>query len=200
MVLDGRVEAIDAFDDYLNEILFDRSFPQPSEQIKILHVGLINTPVGPMLAIADHEAIFLLEFLTKKLLRKELQRLKKRGFVFIRGLSQPLLTIRAELASYFDGHLTRFETPYYVYGSSFQQEAWIALTDISYGETCTYTEQANKIGKPQAVRAVANANAANQLSIIIPCHRVIASNGTLGGYSGGIAIKQWLLNHEKNML
>lgn len=75
--------------------------------------------------------------------------------------------------------------------------AWQALTLIPYGETRSYAQQAQSLGKPTAYRAVANANGANSLSIIIPCHRIINSSGNLGGYGGGIARKQWLLEHER---
>ena len=84
-----------------------------------------------------------------------------------------------------------------MFGSPFQRQVWQVLCGIPYGETRSYAEEAMYMGKPSAYRAVANANGANQLAIIIPCHRVIASDGTLGGYGGGIAVKQWLLEHEK---
>ena len=84
-----------------------------------------------------------------------------------------------------------------MFGSPFQRQVWQVLCGIPYGETRSYAEEAISMGKPSAYRAVANANGANQLAIIIPCHRVIASDGTLGGYGGGIAVKQWLLEHEK---
>ena len=83
-----------------------------------------------------------------------------------------------------------------MFGSDFQQKVWQALLKIPYGETRSYAAQAAAMGFPKATRAVANANGANQLAIVIPCHRIINSNGALGGYGGGVARKEWLLQHE----
>ena len=82
-------------------------------------------------------------------------------------------------------------------GSSFQQTVWKELIKIPYGETRSYAMQSITIGNPKATRAVANANGANQLAIIIPCHRIIRNNGELGGYGGGVHRKKWLIDHEK---
>ncbi len=82
-------------------------------------------------------------------------------------------------------------------GSPFQKQVWKALQQIPHGQTCSYADLAAAIGKPTACRAVANANGANQLAIVIPCHRVINSDGKLGGYGGGVSKKQWLIDHEK---
>jgi O-6-methylguanine DNA methyltransferase len=83
-----------------------------------------------------------------------------------------------------------------MHGSPFQKLVWNELLNIPYGETRSYLEEANAIGKPTSYRAVANANGANKLAIIIPCHRIINNNGEIGGYGGGIARKKWLLEHE----
>ena len=83
-------------------------------------------------------------------------------------------------------------------GSPFQQQVWLALQTIPHGQTCSYQELAVQIGRPSSCRAVANANGANQIAIVIPCHRVINTGGALGGYGGGVSRKQWLLSHEKN--
>ena len=83
-------------------------------------------------------------------------------------------------------------------GTDFQKLAWHALTTIPYGHTKSYVEQAHAIAKPSACRAVGTANGANQLAIIIPCHRIITSTGKLGGYAGGLTRKKWLLAHERN--
>lgn len=84
-------------------------------------------------------------------------------------------------------------------GSPFQTEVWSRLLQIPTGHTSSYGEIAATMGKPTAYRAVAQANGANQLAIVIPCHRVINANGELGGYGGGLSRKQWLLNHERAM-
>lgn len=169
-------------------------FIQSNYELKLAN---LETPVGPMVAIADDTSLYLLEFYTKKRLEKELDRLQKKGFVIRPGNNAPLESITAELQAYFAGVLTQFKTGYRLFGTAFQQQVWQTLQQIPYGTTYSYAYQAQSLGKPTAYRAVANANGANQLSIIIPCHRVIASNGTLGGYGGGLTIKQSLLQLEK---
>ena len=167
---------------------------------KVLQTIYIDTVLGPMLAIADEKSLYLLEFTTRRGLVRELERLHQRGFILIPGTNAPLQSIESELQSYFSGTLTQFKTPYCILGSPFQQAVWETLAGISYGVTKSYAEQAASMGKPTAYRAVANANGANQLAIIIPCHRIIASDGSLGGYGGGLSIKQWLLDHEQKCL
>ncbi|NRA73561.1 MAG: methylated-DNA--[protein]-cysteine S-methyltransferase [Rickettsiales bacterium] len=106
-------------------------------------------------------------------------------------------SIQLELQAYFSGKLKTFKTPIHMLGTSFQQEVWYELLNTPYGKTRSYLSQAKSIGKYKSVRAVANANAANQLAIIIPCHRIINNNGKLGGYSGGLIRKKWLISHEQ---
>ncbi len=170
------------------------------QNTNILKSLWIDTVLGPMIAIANDTHLYLLEFITRKGLDREMERLRKKGFVITSGESDILSSIRGELKSYFKGCLFEFKTPYLVFGSVFQQQVWNALSKIPYGETRSYKEQAVSLGRPSAYRAVANANGMNQLAIIIPCHRIIANNGTLGGYGGGLTIKQGLLNHEKRFM
>ena len=101
-----------------------------------------------------------------------------------------------ELDEYFEGKLQNFDIPLLMVGSEFQKSVWEALLKIPYGETSTYKNQAKMIGNEKAVRAVANANGANAISIIIPCHRIIGSDGSLTGYAGGLELKQRLLEIE----
>ncbi len=103
----------------------------------------------------------------------------------------------AQLEAYFAGTLKRFELPLAAEGTPFQQEVWRALLDIPYGETISYGELAERLGKPGAARAVGLANGRNPLPIVVPCHRVIGSDGSLTGYGGGIDIKRALLAHER---
>jgi AraC family transcriptional regulator of adaptative response/methylated-DNA-[protein]-cysteine methyltransferase len=112
------------------------------------------------------------------------------------GVTEPLRSIELELKNYFEGKLKIFTTPLFLLGSPFQQRVWKELLKIPYGTTRSYAAQATSMGEPKAIRAVANANGANQLAIVIPCHRIINTNGALGGYGGGIARKEWLLQHE----
>jgi AraC family transcriptional regulator, regulatory protein of adaptative response / methylated-DNA-[protein]-cysteine methyltransferase len=169
----------------------------PNKQL-ILKSSWLTTPLGPMLAIADEHALYLLEFAERRNLERELKQLPiKTDATIIPGRTQPIDSIEQELALYFAGTLKEFKTPVHLLGSHFQQTVWRTLITIPYGNTISYAQEATAMGKPSASRAVANANGANQLAIIIPCHRIINSNGNLGGYGGGIARKQWLLNHEK---
>jgi O-6-methylguanine DNA methyltransferase len=158
----------------------------------------LDTPLGQMLAIANEEALYLLEFTDRKGLQKEIERLQKQTSSPIKpGETGPILQIKEELACYFEGSLVHFSTPIYPIGSPFRQLVWKNLRKIPFGETFSYSELAAAIEKPTACRAVAQANGANQLAIIIPCHRVINQSGALGGYAGSIARKEWLLKHEK---
>lgn len=105
-----------------------------------------------------------------------------------------------QLDCYFQGQATDFDLPVQPQGTAFQQIVWHALADIPFGQTTTYQAIARKIGRPQAMRAVGAANGKNPISIILPCHRVIGSNGKLTGYGGGLWRKQWLLEHEAKTL
>ena len=105
--------------------------------------------------------------------------------------------IQDQLTAYLGGHLKVFDVPLAPSGTPFQCRSWEALKKIDYGQTRSYAEQAKMIDQPTATRAVANANGANPIPIIIPCHRVIASGGSLGGYGPGVDKKRWLLMHER---
>jgi methylated-DNA-[protein]-cysteine S-methyltransferase len=102
----------------------------------------------------------------------------------------------AELAEYFDGSLRRFTVPCVLTGTAFQELVWQSLRSIAYGEVVSYRTVAERVGNVKAVRAVGAANGQNPVPIIIPCHRVIGSNGSLTGFGGGVERKQWLLAHE----
>jgi methylated-DNA-[protein]-cysteine S-methyltransferase len=106
---------------------------------------------------------------------------------------------RQQLEEYFQGKRKTFTLPLLFVGSNFQKNVWNTLLQIPYGTTLSYKTLAQKIGDEKAVRAVANANGANAIGIIVPCHRVIASDGTLGGYAGGLALKKRLLTLENNL-
>ena len=164
----------------------------------ILKASWLDTKLGPMLAIADEEALYLLEFVDRRGLEREIERLRKKTKrAIIPGITEPIRLIGRELEEYFEGRRQEFKTPLFLRGSPFQKRVWEELRKIPFGETCSYTEIAAAIGTPMAFRAVANANGANQLAIVIPCHRVINSNGEPGGYGGGIIRKKWLIDLEK---
>ncbi|PLR85583.1 bifunctional transcriptional activator/DNA repair enzyme protein Ada [Bacillus canaveralius] len=163
----------------------------------ILKAAWLDTKLGPMIAIADEESLYLLEFVDRRGLEREVERLRqKTKSAIIPGQTEPIQSIKSELDQYFDGKLTEFKTPLFFLGSPFQRGVWEQLRKIPYGQTISYSGLAAAVGKPSAFRAAANANGANQLAIIIPCHRVINTNGELGGYAGGLTRKKWLINHE----
>ena len=155
--------------------------------------------MGPMLAGATDEGICLLEFVDRKMLETQLSRLKRvLSAEFVPGSNRHFEALSKQVYEYFAGKLKEFSLPLVLQGTPFQQEVWKALQMIPYGETRSYSEQAEVIGKPKALRAVAKANGDNRISIIIPCHRVIGKDGALVGYGGGLWRKKFLLDHESN--
>ena len=170
-------------------------------QSTILKAAWLDTPLGPMVAIADEDGLYLLEFVDRRGLEREVERLRNRkSAAIIPGETVAIKSIEKELKQYFSSKLLEFKTPVHLIGSEFQKSVWQALQKIPIGTTCSYADQAKAIGKPTAFRAVANANGMNPLGIIIPCHRVINTNGELGGYGGGLARKEWLLKHERELI
>ncbi len=163
-----------------------------------LLIEWLDTPLGPMVAICDEAYLYLLEFTNRKNLERQFERLsKRRDRAIIPGRTVITDQIEQELEDYFAGRLARFETPLALTGTLFQQSVWRALCDIPFGQTWSYSDLADYIGNDKAVRAVASSNANNGLALIVPCHRVIAKGGGLGGYAGGVDKKDWLLAHER---
>lgn len=163
----------------------------------MLYSSIINTPLGPMIAVADNEFLYCLSFLDQKGVGKKISQISLyKKLEIVDKNNKITLSIKLELASYFNHKLISFITPIYAQGTAFQQLAWEELRRVPYGSTISYTAQASNIDKSKAYRAVANANGNNPLSIVIPCHRVVLSNGSLGGYNGGIERKKWLIDHE----
>jgi AraC family transcriptional regulator of adaptative response/methylated-DNA-[protein]-cysteine methyltransferase len=160
----------------------------------------LETPLGSMLAIADEDALLLLEFSDRRGLEREIEELRcQEKAVILPRENQILNQAENQINAYFNGDLKKFNLKTRAPGSPFQQTVWLSLQDIPFGETCSYTQLATRLGKPNAARAVGNANGKNRIAIIIPCHRVIRSNGDLGGYGGKKERKQWLLEHEGNL-
>ncbi|MDG0968481.1 MAG: methylated-DNA--[protein]-cysteine S-methyltransferase [Porticoccaceae bacterium] len=116
---------------------------------------------------------------------------------FVEQTSDVIEIAKTQLTAYFTGKRRAFDIPLITAGSDFQKTVWHALQSIEYGSTISYKQLAAAINNPDAVRAVGTANGANALAIIVPCHRVIASNGTLGGYGGGLSLKRRLLSLEE---
>ena len=189
-------ESLSGFNDAVRR-LAGRS-PGQARDARVVHVTRVPTPIGPMIAGATEDALCLLEFADRESLETKLERAADRlDAVLAPGETEVTRLATDELARYFAGELTTFATPLDVPGTGFQQAVWSALREVPYGETISYGEQARRIGRPDAVRAVARANGDNRIAIIVPCHRVIGADGSLTGYGGGLWRKRRLLELER---
>lgn len=193
---DAGYESVSAFNDAFRK--FAGGAPRSAQTAPVARVDRIATPLGAMVAAAIGDELVLLEFADRRMLPTQFERLARvYGCVCAPGTESPVLRhLRAELDEYFAGRLRAFSTPVRVKGTPFQESVWRALLGISCGVTRSYGDIAREIGRPTAVRAVARANGDNRISILIPCHRVIGSDGTLTGYGGGLWRKQRLLEVE----
>ena len=144
---------------------------------------LYNSPIGPLRLVASDAGITTIGFDAH-----EQNMTTTRHPILIQCLD--------ELKSYFEGKRHTFEVPLDIQGTIFQMAAWAALRNVPHGHSISYQVQSERIGRPRAYRAVANANAANPIPIIIPCHRIVRASGELGGYAGGVEKKAWLIAHE----
>jgi AraC family transcriptional regulator, regulatory protein of adaptative response / methylated-DNA-[protein]-cysteine methyltransferase len=164
----------------------------------MIKTATFETPLGEMAAAATKEGICLLEFVSRPALESEFNKLALTFNETIKsGSNKHLRALKKQLQEYFKGKRKEFSLPLITPGTDFQISAWDVLKKIPYGKTISYLEQAKSIKNPGAVRAVAGANGSNRIAIIIPCHRVIGSDGDLVGYGGGIEKKRWLMEHEK---
>lgn len=171
--------------------------PSHSTERTLVHVQRILSPLGPLLAGATDKGICLLEFADRRMLETQLSRLQTRlSAEILPGRSPHFDSLQTQLSEYFDGRRTDFDLPLVLAGTPFQERAWDSLRNIPCGETRSYQQQAEAIGQPSAVRAVARANGDNRIAILIPCHRVIGKNGRLTGYGGGLWRKRALLELE----
>ncbi len=159
--------------------------------------SIINSPLGDLLLVCNDHHLLLCEFYSPERVDAQLEALRRYfDHDITPGQHAILQQANAELNEYFSGRRQRFTLPLSLLGSPFQQQVWQALLAIPYGHTRSYADIAHQIGQPDAVRAVGMANGQNRLAIVIPCHRVINESGALGGYGGGLARKQWLLDLE----
>ncbi len=171
-----------------------------------MEMMIIETPIGALNALVDDAGkLAELHFSERQFLGSSEflggpRRSPPRTSEEPRSSEAPNWPVAKQLSEYFAGKRTVFELDLALRGTTFQLDVWNALRDIPYGDTISYAELARRIGKPNAVRAVGTANGANPIPVIIPCHRVIGSNGTLTGYGGGIERKQWLLALEGRRL
>jgi methylated-DNA-[protein]-cysteine S-methyltransferase len=148
-----------------------------------------DSPVGELLLVGDDEGL-------RGLYLPEHKRGPQVGPGWRRD-DAALAAVRAQLGEYFAGERTDFDLPLAPAGTPFQLEVWEQLERIPYGETRCYGDLARELGRPGAARAVGAANGRNPISIVVPCHRVVGSTGTLTGYAGGVAVKERLLAHER---
>ena len=166
-----------------------------------LVVRMFPSPLGPIVAMASADGLSLLEFDDRRQLARQIESLQRRfDAVVVPGANPHLDLIATELAAYFAGTLKVFTTPLDLRGSDFQLRTWNALRAIPWGETVSYGQLAETLGQPGSARAVGRANGDNRLAIVVPCHRVIRSDGQLSGYGGGLWRKRWLLRHEQAFL
>jgi methylated-DNA-[protein]-cysteine S-methyltransferase len=150
-----------------------------------LYYDHFKTPLGLMEVCCDAQAVKSISFVdqTNVVQSNAITDLAKR-----------------QLREYFDTGREKFDLPLAPEGTTFQKLVWSALSTIEYGKTCCYSDIANIVKNPKAVRAVGSANGKNPMTIVVPCHRVIGANGSLTGYASGVERKAWLLNHEANTL
>ena len=164
----------------------------------LLRASWIDTPIGAMVTICDATQVHLLEFPERKGLAREVQQL----FQYSKGqlgFGRFALTdqVQEQLTEFFEGRRLKFDLPLALHGTDFSKTVWRALQDIPAGQTRSYAQLAQSIARPTAMRAVARANGANQIAIVLPCHRVIGADGTLTGYAGGLWRKQKLIELER---
>lgn len=156
------------------------------------------SPCGALMLGSYGEKLCMCDWLTERHREYVDRRLRRLlGAELIEGSSPVLDRAARQLDEYFSGKRREFDVPLLFVGTDFQLKVWNSLLAIPYGATESYGEMARRIGMPKAVRAVANANGANSISIFAPCHRVIGSDGSLTGYGGGLAAKEYLLKLEK---
>ena len=157
----------------------------------------IDTPLGAMICVTDADRLHLLEFAERPELPAEMRRLAKSAKTRIAPGQSPLTDLtETRLAAYFAGQSCAFDLPLALSGTDFQRLVWRELIRIPAGQTVSYSELAARIGRPDAVRAVAAANGANRFAVIVPCHRVLGADGSLTGYAGGLWRKKALIDHE----
>lgn len=182
---------------------FARVFGEPpgrARAIELLYASWIETPLGPMLAIGGDAGLALLEFVDRRALEAELREIGRTFPAVVPGEHPVLVRTAVQLGAYFAGTRRDFDIPLSLQGSAFQLSAWRALCEIPYGETRSYADMARRVGSKRAVRAIGRVNGQNRIAIVVPCHRVIRSDGSLCGYGGGRWRKQWLLDHERGTL
>ncbi len=162
------------------------------QKLKSIYYTSYESPVGPLLLAGDADALRLVSFESSKHAAPPQADWRQD--------KTPFAEVIRQLQAYFRGELRKFDVPLALEGTEFQLNVWNALRGIPYGETISYLQLAERIGKPKAVRAVGLANGSNPIPIIVPCHRVIGSDGSLTGFGGGLSTKKMLLELESKQL
>jgi len=164
------------------------------------YVDTVESPAGPLaFAVNEDGALIRLHFVESDYGPVMERELEDEGYVVAADESRTV-RVREELSEYATGRRAMFDAPLAFDGSEWQRAVWRELTRIPFGETRSYGEIADALGRPGAARAVGRANATNVLPLVVPCHRVIAADGTLGGFNGGLHLKSRLLDHERRVL
>ncbi|WP_099223885.1 bifunctional transcriptional activator/DNA repair enzyme AdaA [Listeria costaricensis] len=188
-------ESSSGFNDAFTKIMGN---PAKKADIRVVNAHFISTPIGRMLSLSDENYLYLLEFVDRRGLEREIEKLRqKHNFRIIHGQNSINQELERQLGRYFQKEPIDFSIPLYMDGSAFQKQVWAILASIPAGTTLSYRDIARELGNKDKVRAVGNANGANQIAILIPCHRVIKTDGELGGYGGGIQRKKYLLELER---
>jgi AraC family transcriptional regulator of adaptative response/methylated-DNA-[protein]-cysteine methyltransferase len=181
---------------------FARLFGGPPGRLRAAEAVVVTSfesPLGPLVAGATPRGVCLLEFSDRRMLETELRDLSRRLGAVVPGSNAHLDALEAQLPEYFSGRRSAFEVPLDLVGTPFQKTVWEALLRIPFGATRSYGSLAREVGRPGASRAVGRANGQNRVAIVVPCHRVVHEDGTLGGYGGGLRRKQHLLDLERRV-
>lgn len=158
----------------------------------------IKSPIGDLTIASTDKGICMVEFDNENRINKHHKEFIKNEYEIVKSSNKHIDKLSSQLKEYFDLKRTNFDVALDIFGTEFQTKVWNALLKIPFGLTRTYKEQSIVVGDLKAIRAVATANGANKISIIIPCHRVIGSDGSLTGYGGELWRKQFLLKLESN--
>jgi AraC family transcriptional regulator of adaptative response/methylated-DNA-[protein]-cysteine methyltransferase len=193
--LDAGYDSASGFRDAIGRLLGQA--PARVRDRRMLAAAWIDTPIGAMLSVCGDAGVYLLEFADRTALPGELARLQARHGPALFGPHAMLDRLAEQVRAYFMDAKAAFDVPVAQFGSDFSHAVWAELQNVPVGETRSYKALAEALGRPDAIRAVARANGVNQVALIVPCHRVIGSNGELVGYGGKLWRKRWLLEHEQ---
>ncbi len=196
-IIDSGYESESGFREAFSQVFGNP--PTAVDRQSCIWINRVATPLGSMIMGVSDQGVSLLEFAERRMLDTQLKRLRlELGQVFLPGEHPLMSRVQEELKAYFDGQLREFTLPVQASGTAFQESVWQVLLTIPYGQMLSYGDVARRIGQPEAVRAVGRANGDNRMAILVPCHRVVGSDGKLTGYGGGLWRKKFLLSLEQS--